>query len=209
MTIDSAGVTTVQLSQAPGNTTYTVEFCAAPAQLYPNCSTVGSVTTNAAGAISSTISLPAGSWAGDFQLVRNGTIEYSTSVIAGVHSIYYATLQPNSTVNGKGTYIYGGSPPPQDPLETGSVELTSTGLIYISLTGAAPNASYSASQCPLVDGSDCYAVQTLGQNWSFTTDKNGDVTYSAGLITNLPEDIFSVGQTLNQGNGFIAGFRIP
>ena len=143
-------------------------------------------------------------------MVRNGTIEYSTSVIAGVPSVYYATLQPNSTVNGKGTYIFPGSPPPpQDPLETGSVGLTSTGLLYVSLTGAAPNAAYEASQCPLVDGSDCYAVETLGQNFAFTTDKNGDATYTAGLGTDIPEDIFSVGQSFNQGIGFTAGFRIP
>ncbi|MGH9504784.1 MAG: FG-GAP repeat domain-containing protein [Terriglobales bacterium] len=206
VTVDSAGVTTVQLNQATADTTYTVQFCAAD-QLYNGCPTVGSVTTNASGAATSKLSFPSGSWAGDFELVVNGTIEYATDLVEGLPSTYYATLQPETTVNGTGTGIVGGNPSPQDPLQTGSVSLTSSGQMHISLTGARPNTAYTGVQCPLSPGSDCYAVQTDGQSPMFTTDSHGNGAFTAGLISGIPEDIFYVDE--NFGAGFIAGFRIP
>ncbi len=203
VTVNSQGVTTIQLTQGTPNTTYTVQFCSAPAQLYPNCDTVGSVTSNATGGVNSTFTFPAGSWAGDFGLVVNGTTEYSTSLTQGIPSTYYTTLQLDSTVNGKGTWTQISTPPPQDPLQSGSVSLTAGGLIKIQLTGAKPNTPYTASQCPIYRGSDCYG---MGNN--ITTNQNGDVTYSAPLGTNISEDIFYVDNN-NTGFGFIGGFRIP
>lgn len=203
VTVNSAGVTTIRLNQAPPSTTYTVQFCAAPGQLYPNCFTVGSVTSNATGAINSTVTFPAGSWAGDFVLVANGIVTYVTSVTEGIPSTYYATLQLDSTVNGNGTWTQLSTPPPQDPLQSGSVTLTAAGLVTTQLTGAKPNTVYSASQCPIYRGSNCY-----GMSINITTNQNGDATSTAALGTNLAEDIFYVDNNIT-GYGFIGGFSIP
>jgi len=201
--VSNAGVTTVQLNQGSPNTTYSVQFCPAPGQLYPNCFTVGSVTSNASGAVNRTITFPAGSWAGDFGLVVNGITEYSTSLTQGIASTYYTTLQFDSTVNGKGTWTQLSTPPPQDPLQSGSVTLTAGGLIKIQLSGAKPNTVYSPSQCPIYRGSNCYG---MGNN-VFTTNQNGDATSTAPLGTNIPEDIFYVDNN-STGFGFIGGFSI-
>jgi uncharacterized repeat protein (TIGR03803 family) len=203
VTVNGAGVTTIRLNQGPPSTTYTVQFCAAPGQLYPNCFTIGSVTSNATGVVNSTVTFPAGSWAGDFDLVANAIVQYSTSVTLGIPSTYYSTLQLDSTVNGNGTWIQLSTPPAQDPLQSGSVTLTANGLIKTQLTGAKPNTSYAASQCPLYRGSNCY-----GMSINLTTDKNGDVTLTAPLGTNLSEDIFYVDNNVT-GFGFIGGFSIP
>jgi uncharacterized repeat protein (TIGR03803 family) len=203
VTVNSAGVTTIRLNQGPASTTYTVQFCAAPGQLYPNCFTVGSVKSNASGTVDSTVTFPAGSWAGDFDLVANGIVQYATSVTQGVPSTYYATLQLDSTVNGSGTWIQLSTPPAQDPLRSGFLTLTPGGLIKIQLTGAKPNTAYSGSQCPLYRGSDCYG---MGNN--ITTNQNGDVSYSAPLGTNISEDTFYVDNG-STGFGFIGGFSIP
>jgi len=208
VTVDNAGVTTIQLSHGNPNTTYTVEFCPAPGQLYPNCFTVGSVGSDANGDINSTVPFPAGKWAGDFELVTNGNPQYATSLIQGVPSTYYATLQPDTTVNGKGTWLYQNAPPPQDPLQAGSVKLLSNGLVTIQLAGAKPSTDYYASQCPIFRGSSCYAVQQSNGNFTFTTDQSGNVTYTSPLGTNIPEDIFYI-DNYNTGFGFIAGFSIP
>jgi uncharacterized repeat protein (TIGR03803 family) len=203
VTVSNTGVTTVQLNQGPPSTTYTVQFCSAPAQLYPNCFTVGSVTSNATGGVNSAFTFPAGSWAGDFGLVVNGITEYSTSLTQGIPSTYYTTLQLDSTVNGKGTWTQLSTPPPQDPLQSGSLTLTAGGLIKIQLTGAKPSTAYTASQCPIYRGSDCYG---MGNN--ITTNQNGNVTYTAPLGTNISEDIFYVDNN-STGYGFIGGFSIP
>jgi len=203
VTVKSAGVTTIRLNQGPPSTTYTVRFCAAPGQLYPNCFTIGSVTSNGIGAVNSTVTFPAGSWAGDFDLVANGTVAYSTSLTQGIPSTYYTTLQLDSTVNGKGTWTQLSNPPPQDPLQSGSLTLTAGGLIKIQLKGAKPNTAYTASQCPAYRGSSCYG---MGNN--ITTNQNGNVTYTAPLGTNISEDIFYVDNN-NTGFGFIGGFSVP
>jgi hypothetical protein len=208
VTVDNAGVTTVQLNHGSPNTTYTVEFCPAPGQLYPNCFSVGSVASDASGNVNSTTPFPTGSWAGDFELVANGSPQYSTRVIQGVPSTYYATLQPDTTVNGKGTWIYNNPPPPQDPLQTGSVKLTTQGLLTIQLTGAKPTTGYYGVQCPIYRGSSCYSIQQSNGNMIFTTDQSGNVTYTSPLGTNIPEDIFYVDNN-NTYFGFIAGFSIP
>ena len=208
VTVDTSGVTTIQLNHGNANTTYTVEFCPAPGQLYPNCFTVGSVTSDGSGVVNSTVPFPVGSWAGDFELVANGTPAFSTSLIQGVASTYFATLQLDSTVNGKGTWYQGGPPPAQDPLQTGSVNWMLNGQLKFQLMGAKPNTGYYASQCPIFRGSDCYGVQQPNGNFIFTTDQNGDVSYSAPPGTNIPEDIFYVDDYAT-GFGFIAGFSVP
>jgi hypothetical protein len=204
VTVDNAGATTVQLNQGPANTTYTVNFCPAPGQLYPNCFAVGTVTSNASGSVNSTVTFPSGAWAGDFQLSANGTVQFSTSIIEGVSSTYYATLQLDGTVNGKGTWTNSPPPPPQDPLQSGFATLVSPTLFEIQLTGAKPNTQYVASQCPLFRGSDCYGI---GGTY-FNTDGNGNITFTGSVGTDIPEDVVYVDNS-QSGYGFIAGFKIP
>jgi hypothetical protein len=125
-----------------------------------------------------------------------------------VPSTYYATLQPDTTVNGKGTWIYQNPPPPQDPLQTGFVKLTTQGLLTIQLTGAKPTTGYYGVQCPIYRGSSCYSIQQSNGNMIFTTNQSGNITYTSPLGTNIPEDIFYVDNN-NTYFGFIAGFSIP
>ncbi len=209
VTVNAAGVTTVELTKGAANATYTVQFCPAPANIYPTCSTVGSVSTNARGAVISTIAFPSGSWAGDFELLTGNTIEFATSVYQSNPSTYYATLLPDISVNGKGTWTQLPPGPPQAPLQSGSITMSAPGVMTIVLKGTIPNTSWSGSQCPLYQGSDCYAIQTGSQNPRFTTNSSGNATYTAGLISGLVEDIFYVSPNDNSHSGFVAGFTIP
>src|SRR5579872_675393 len=213
VTVNTGGVTTIQLNGAATDTTYNVEFCPAPAQLYPTCFAVGSISTNASGSADSTVPFPSGQWAGDFQLFLNGQSAFSTSFMQCCFSakpgqVYYATLQPQSTVNGKGTWTQGGSPPPQDPLQSGYIQMQSSGILVISLTGATPNRQYGGVQCPLFQGSDCYGLSSPNGG-SFTTNSAGDATFKGTEGTNIPEDIFYVDDNSTLGFGYIAGFSIP
>jgi hypothetical protein len=166
------------------------------------------VTTNGSGNVNRTVPFPTGSWAGDFELAAGGSVQYATSLMEGVASTYYATLQPDSTVNGKGTWFNGTPQPAQDPLTTGFVTLISPHKLQIQVTGAKSLTEYGASQCPIYRGSSCYAVQSVGQGYVFTTDKDGNVTYYSSPGTNIPEDIFYVDNN-TEGFGYIAGFSIP
>jgi uncharacterized repeat protein (TIGR03803 family) len=211
VTVNTVGVTTIQLNGATPNTIYSVQFCPAPAQLYPNCLTVGFVTTNATGAANSNVIFPSGQWAGDFALSLNGTQEFTTSFFfccsiehTGPSQVYYATLRPQSTVNGEGTWTQESNPPPQDPLQSGYIQMQPNGLLFISLTGATPNRQYGGAQCPLYQGSDCY-----GFGGNLTTNSAGDTTSTSSEGTSIPEDIFYIDDNSNLGYGYIAGFSIP
>lgn len=212
VTVNTVGVTTIKLDGATPNTTYTVEFCPAPGQLYPTCLTVGSVTTNASGAVNSNVTFPSGQWAGDFQLSLDGTQEFTTSFFPCCSTarkgpwrqVYYATLQPQTTVNGEGTWTQEGTPPPQDPLQSGFVQMQTSGLLFVSLTGATPDRQYGGSQCPVYQGSDCY-----GFGGNIMTNSAGDATSTSPEGTTIPEDIFYIDDNSFLGYGYIAGFSIP
>lgn len=208
VTITKQGVTMVQVNQASPNTVYTVEFCPAPQQLYPTCLSVGSVTSNGSGVIDGTIAFPSGSWAGDFQLFTDGSLQYSTSLIYGTPSTYYATLQVGSTVNGEGIWFQGGQKPPQDPLKSGSVTYPEkNSKIRISIQGAAPSTGYYAVQCPLFE-SNCQTLEKkLGGAFEFFTNAKGNATFD-GWVPNMGMDIFYV-DNYSTGFDYIAGFTIP
>lgn len=208
VTITKQDVTTIQVNQASPNTTYTVDFCPAPQQLYPTCLSVGSVTSNGSGVIDGTIAFPSGSWAGDFQLFANSSLQYSTSLIYGTPSTYYATLQLGSTVNGKGIWFQHGQKPPQDPLKFGYVTYPEkNGHIKVNIQGASPNTGYYAAQCPLFE-SNCQTVQKKnGGPFEFFTNAKGNATFS-GTVTNMGMDIFYV-DNYSTGFDYIAGFSIP
>jgi hypothetical protein len=206
--VDSSGQTTVRLERAAANTSYSLQFCPAPAQNYPSCLDVGTVSTDGAGNANTTMPFPTpGAWAGDFQLVSGATPQYMTNNLPITPGqVYFATLQPDSIVNGKGTWIYGSTLPPQDRLASGTLQFA-YGLIQVQLIGASPNTAYSATQCPLFFGSDCYLLYTGNDGGYFTTDGNGNVSFSV-TTDGIGEDIFSVDPSQN-AFGFIAGFQVP
>jgi uncharacterized repeat protein (TIGR03803 family) len=200
VTVNTVGLTTIQLNGASPSTAYAAQFCLS----YTDCISVGTVTTNASGAANTTLSVPPGFWAGDFQLLLNGTMEFSTNFVpccdySFVHSHYYATLQPWTAVYGLPN---GGPHVTQDPLVSGSMQVLNNGWIQVSLTGAWPYTVYTVTQCPLSGGSDCY--QLTGQG---TTDSEGDATFTVQPI-GIPEDIFTV-YSMSEGAGFVAGFAMP
>jgi hypothetical protein len=208
VTVDASGVVTVQLNKAAANTTFNLEFCPAPSNKYPNCFNVGNLKSDGSGSINTTVKFPSGSWAGDFELFANNNEVYATSLVAGSQSVYYATLQPQATVNGQGTWTQPSDPPPQDPLWSGFVTLDSSGSLDTNLVGTSPNTNFIAVQCDLFQGSDCYSVGATGNG--FTTDIKGNATNTGILNTgSLPEDIFYIDQNGGNGFGFIGGFKIP
>jgi uncharacterized repeat protein (TIGR03803 family) len=118
VTVNTVGLTTIQLNGASPSTTYTAQFCLS----YTDCISVGTATTNSSGAANTTVSVSPGFWAGDFQLLLNGTMEFSTNFLPCCNysvadsQVYYATLQPETAVYGSPS---GGPPVRQDPLISG------------------------------------------------------------------------------------------
>jgi hypothetical protein len=206
ISIDSTGVVTANVQGAAATTTFAFQFCPA-GRMYSSCIPLGNITTDASGNATLTITFPqSGSWAGDFQLALNGTAQYQTDVVPEQSSaVYVGTLQPGSTVNGKGIYQYG-APGPQDPLTSGTVTLSGT-AVQVQMTGASPNSTYTAGECPLFFGSSCYQLNDSQNQSGFTTDGNGSVTFSV-LQDGVPGDIFDVAQPTGHA-GFVAGFNVP
>jgi hypothetical protein len=205
VSVDTTGSVTVQLTGVTDSTAFTVQFCPdVPfGSSSPVCFNVGSISSDSSGNATTSMAFPkSGSWSGDFELVSNGTAVYQTTYVPGENSqVYMSTLQPDSTVNGQGV----SNNSPQDPLTSGSVTL-SNGSFQFQLTGAVPNAIYSAGACELVAGSSCYQLDNSQSISGFTTNGNGDVTFT--VLDNGPGDIFSVGRT-GSAEGFEGGFLIP
>lgn len=204
--VDTTGAVTAKVQGAAATTTFAFQFCPA-GKLYSSCIALGNITTDASGNASLTITFPqSGSWAGDFQLAAGGTTQYQTDVVPDQSSaVYVGTLQPASTVNGKGIYQYG-APGPQDPLTSGTVTVSGT-TVQVQMTGTAPNSTYAAGECPLFFGSSCYELVNSQNQSGFTTDGNGNVIFSV-LQDGVPGDIFDVGQLADHA-GFVAGFNVP
>jgi hypothetical protein len=148
VSVDSTGKVIVQLTTAIANTAFAVQFCPAPAQNY-TCFRVGAVSTDSSGNANTTMRFPqSGSWAGDFQLLVNGSVQYATDIPVGANpGVYSATLQPRATANRMGNFL-SVPVPSQGPLTGGTMTLIN-GSMQVKLTGALPNTSYSAGQCPL------------------------------------------------------------
>lgn len=211
ISLDTSGTVTVQLTAASASTMFTVQFCPAASvnsSVTYSCFTVGSVTSDGSGNANTTMIFPqSGSWAGDFQLLTGTTVDYSTTIEGtGASQTYLSQLEPVTTVNGKGLGFSSSSS--QDPLTSGSITLSS-GAIQYTLTGALPNASYSAGECATIyiGNSSCYGLYN-GQNaGSFTTDTNGDVTFSV-TTDGVGGDMLQVASSTGTA-GFIGGFTVP
>jgi hypothetical protein len=206
ISIDVTGVLTATVQAAIANTAFAFQFCPAPEPMY-SCIVLGNITTDARGNANLTMTFPqTGTWAGDFQLALNGIAQYETDVVPNVSSaVYVGTLQPATTVNGKGIY-QNGSPGPQDPLTSGTVSVSGT-TVQVQMTGAAPNSTYDAAECPLGYGSQCYGLSNNQGQSDFTTDGSGNVIFSV-LQDGVLGDFFRVFQPTGHA-GFVAGFNVP
>jgi len=214
ISIDTSGNVSVQLTGASASTTLTMQFCPAynigQSQVAYSCFVVDTLTTNASGDASATVQFPqAGSWAGDFQFLSggaSGTLEYQTLIVSpsdsgGSTEVYTAALQPESTVNGKGD----GATGTQSPLTSGAVTYSS-GSIQFTLTGAAPNTSYTSAESAELGGSESYQLENSQKQYAFTTNASGDVTFSV-LQDGVPGDLFVAEPP--KGAGYIGGFKVP
>lgn len=211
ISMDSAGNMTVELTGAAASAMYTLQFC--PSEQAGGdpivCTNVGTVTTSASGSADSTMLFPnPGSWAGDFQLNIGSNSEYVTNMnpaASAPNQVYMATLQPETTANGTGVIMAGGSP--QAPLKSGTVTYSSGSLQFV-LTGTSPNTAFSAGESTnYLGSSSSYLLYNSQGQANFTTDAQGDVTFSV-LQDNVTGDLFTV---VPQGNaiGFIGGFSVP
>jgi hypothetical protein len=210
VSVNTAGLVTIQLTDATASTTFTAQFCPSyliyTAQPYP-CIALGSVTTTASGSATATMQFPqAGSWAGEFDLNSGSTTEYQTGLgpaadANGVTQVYAAALQLETTVNGKGD----GGTGTQDPLTSGSVTYSS-GSLQFTLAGASPDTVYTSTEAAVLGGSSSYLLYNSAGQSAFTTNASGDVTFTV-LQDATAGDIFTVDS--NSGAGYIGGFTVP
>lgn len=207
VTVDTTGKVTAQASSLTAKTTYQLEFCPAPSQNYA-CFPIADMPTDSSGNSSITATFPnSGDWAGDFKVTLGGTSQAQTDIVPNIStSVYSAILLPASTANGNGIVLNGPSPGPQDPLSSGTVTLVS-GAIQFVINGAMPDSVYTATECPTFFGSSCYALYDSQRNGNFTTDANGNVTFTV-LWDQTAGDIFEVDPSAAR-TGFVAGFRVP
>jgi hypothetical protein len=207
VTVDTTGKVTFQLTGVTSNTSFSVEFCPAPAQNY-SCFDVGTIASDTSGKANATMQFPkSGSWAGDFQLSVNGTAQYNTNIPLGTNTgVYMSTMQGQATANGNGTFLTG-TAPPQGPLTSGTVTLTN-GKIQMQLKGALPNTFYGAGQCPVNFGSDCYTLVDSNNARGFETDASGNVTFLV-LLDGIPGDIFTADTQGASAAGYVGGFKVP
>ena len=215
VSVNTAGLVTIQLTGAPATTTYAAQFCPSyliyTAKPYA-CIALGNVASTASGSATATTQFPqAGSWAGEFQLVSGTTTEYETGLVPtsdanGVTQVYMAALQSDTTVNGKGD----GATGTQGPLTSGSVTYTSsTQSLLFTLTGASPDTIYTSGEDGVLGGSSSYLLYTSSNQSAFTTDSSGDVTFTV-LQDGTAGDIFTVDtNNVNSGAGYVAGFTVP
>lgn len=209
VSIDTNGNTTIQLTGAPANTTYTADFCPAlNVATNPNlaCFTVAKLSSDTAGNATVTFKFPrSGNWAGDFFLnnpASNTPYEnaaYSTSLHYTVtHQVYLSTLFLATSVN-TGTAMTS----PQNSASFGTVSY-SNGLLKFNLSGGSPNTNYTTTETLGVafDSSNTYQVTT------FTTNAQGDGT-STSTQLGAEGDLFQVVTGNPNLTAFIGGFSVP
>lgn len=208
VTVDTAGNTTVKLSNATPNTAYTVQFCSAAIEggtVLPDCFNVLTISTDAGGNATATAKFPkSGDWAGDFYVNDSaGNADYQTFLtVDSTTQTFLATLLPDTMTNGGAVDRYpSGS---QQPLQTGTVS-SSNGEVQVTIKGASPNTAYylNDSETIYVDSSGTYELQ------EFTTSASGDVYANAPISSGSGGDIFQVGTVNGSSNGYIAGFSVP
>jgi hypothetical protein len=220
VSVNTAGGFVFQLTGAAASTTYSAQFCPA-FSLYTEapyaCISLGNVTTNASGNVTTTaFPFPQpGNWAGEFQLNSGTTTEFESSIQAatatspGFPQVYQAILLPETTVNGKGDGATGA----QSPLASGSVAYTASNqTLQFTLTGASPNTAYQSAESGVLGGSQTYLLYNSQNQYSFTTNASGNVTFTVQQDDNTG-DIFLVdpysSNNSNTDAGYIGGFNVP
>ncbi|HET9697338.1 MAG TPA: hypothetical protein VFP40_10760 [Terriglobales bacterium] len=201
ITLKASASGTVQLQGAAASTQYAVNFCKFPDGT-ANCFSVGSVTTDASGNVNGTFTFSkSGVWVGIFSLQPgDGSTSYGSSFPnPSTAAQYLNPLQRASTVTGGLPSFWGSAG--ADPLTSGSITVVGT-KAQITLTGAAPNASYSVSFCANGAGSSCFAG--LG---TITTDASGNGTGTAETNGYNPPGVFALGN--NNAVEFVTGIKAP
>ena len=204
VTIDTSGNTTIGLTGAPANTTYTAQFCPAlnvNKSVPPACFNLSKLSSDASGNATVKLKFPRpGNWAGDFNLNNSaGNAVYYTYLSYTVtHQMYLSTLLPTTSVN-SGAAIAS----PQNSAGFGTVSY-SNGMLRFTLNGGLPNTVYSTSETLglAVNESNSYQVTT------FTTNAQGDGT-STSTQLGAEGDLFEVAPGNPNQTVFIGGFSIP
>jgi hypothetical protein len=210
VSVDTAGLVTIQLTGAKAGTAYAAQFCPSYSiytqQAYA-CISLGNVTTSATGSANANMQFPQpGSWAGEFLLNSGSTTEYETGLVPtsdanGVTLVYTAALQPETKVNGKGD----GSTGTQSTLTSGSVTYSS-GSLQFKLAGVSPNTTYTSTEAGVLGGSSSYLLYNTQMQSAFTSDAQGNLTFTV-LQDGTAGDIFLANP--NNDAGFIGGFSVP
>jgi 6-phosphogluconolactonase (cycloisomerase 2 family) len=210
VSVDPSGNVTVQLSGAPTNQSYTLEFCPAVLatdQNSPACFNVGAVSTSSTGTANATMSFPkSGSWAGDFQLNSGSRPEYFSSYTPA----FLAQLQPESTVNEGALKVSGDT---QLPLTSGRVTYSDDSFpgndfeFNLIGTGVSGPSGFEAieTETPYMDGSGSYVISGPYAYGGLDGITFFDAPSSEG------GDLLEVELSSNSSNqqGFIGGFSIP
>ena len=64
--------------------------------------------------------------------------------------------------------------------------------LTVTLNGASPNSSYTATECSIFSGSSCFALSDpTGTKTSFTTDGSGNATFQV-MQDGSASDIFLI-----------------
>jgi Bacterial Ig-like domain len=206
VSVDTSGNVTIQLTGATASTTFAVQFCPnyEVDTTQPACISLGSMTTDSNGNANTTVMFPQpGAWAGQFQ-VSTANSGYSTQLAGNFNAeTFMATPVPLNTANGG--ILGSGS---QSLLNNGSITY-SNGSFVIVLNGAAPNTSFSVTESGIPLGtSESFELVDSQGNGSWTTDANGDVTFTV-LDDGYGGDMLEIFQNTGTGAGFIGGFSVP
>lgn len=207
VTVANTGDITIQLSAAPANTVFDVQFCQFPSSLFDAqglnaCLPIATLTTSASGAVQATIAFPQhGPWSGHFFFntgVQPSTDSLSTEQ-AALSGTLIAQLVPMSTANGN---VMADMVNIQDQLSAGSVT-ASGGEFTISVSGTVANTVFNVTECSTVGSTECQNAAT------FTTDASGSGSVSAAVATASGGSIFRLLQASKTGGGFVSGFTVP
>jgi len=201
ITLNSTGSGTVKLQSADASTAYSVQFCQF-ANGTSNCMALGSVTTDASGNLQSSFTFgKSGTWAGIFELKpsNSGTSFGSTFPTPSTADQYRNPLQKAADITGGLPAFWGTAG--SDPLSSGVLTVSGS-VAQITLTGAAPNSSYSVSFCGNGGGSSCY-----GDLGTVTTDGSGNGTGQANTNNFDPPGVFSLGR--NNTVEFVTAVKVP
>jgi hypothetical protein len=207
MSISPSGEVNIQLTSAPANQTFNVEFCQFPSTSFDaasgnGCFIVTTLSTSATGTTQMTFPFPQrGAFAGQFffntgSATASDSLSTEASALTGTMT---AQLVAMSLANGG---VMGDSVNSQDQLASGTVSAAS-GQVTITVSGAVANASFVVTECSTDATVACQAVTTL------TTDTTGNGTTTAVVQPLSGGSNFRLIQGTKTGGGFVSGFTVP